>query len=129
MGNILNKTIVNYDNIKFVSYTFDQKYFYEISIEEFNIEVIKEKLILLNDNQVNDSLDNIIIVLEYIKQIETKEILEQVDGFLFEKHSNLPFLQIKNINAIKARRANNIKTDGFYYKCNLTKTFTYKIFF
>ncbi len=125
MGN----TIVNYDHIRFMNFSSEQKYFYEIQIEEFNIEEIKKKLISLNCQQINDSLDNIIFVLNYIQENEKLEMLCQIDGYIFEKFNYMPFLKIENINAKKHRRNNNITTDNFYYVCNLTKTFKYQGFF
>lgn len=112
-----------------MNFSSEQKYFYEIQIEEFNIEEIKKKLISLNCQQINDSLDNIIFVLNYIQENEKLEMLCQIDGYIFEKFNYMPFLKIENINAKKHRRNNNITTDNFYYVCNLTKTFKYQGFF
>ncbi len=125
MGN----TIVNYDHITFMNFSSKQKYFYEIQIEEFNIEEIKKKLVLLNCQPINNSLDNIIFILNYIQQNETIEILCQIDGYIFEKYNGLPFLKIENINAKKHRKYNNVSENTYYYICNLTKTFKYQSFF
>jgi hypothetical protein len=125
MGN----TIVNYDHITFMNFSSKQKYFYEIQIEEFNIEEIKKKLVLLNCQPINNSLDNIIFILNYIQQNETIEILCQIDGYIFEKYNGLPFLKIENINAKKHRKYNNVSENTYYYICNLTKTFKYQSVF
>jgi len=121
MGNTFNT--FNYKQIKFVNLDLKQNYIHKIEIDKFNIEDIKIKLILLNNNQITNLIDNVITVLKHIEKIENYDLLNNIDGYLFEKHNCIPFLQIININAQQNRKINNINTDGFYYLCNLNKTF------
>lgn len=121
MGNLFSTDFISNHRIRFIKTQIDTKYFNEIEVHSFNIEEIKNKL---NSIKISDQdFQNVIIVLEHIQKTENPDIISQIDGYLFEKFNYLPFLAIKITSAQQYRRDNNISNDGFYYSCNLTKTY------
>ncbi len=106
MGNILEP---NYDKLRFMRYSKPIKYLYEIHVSEFNVDIIADKLDIVDHEKAT-----IIKVLEHIQKTETPELLAQVDGYLFNKfHGAMPYLAIINTNAVHNREI--YKDDGYYY--------------
>ena len=115
---------IDYDKIRFVKEREPIKYLLEIYVNEFNIEIIKKELQLLllkeNNRGIDYFINDIVNVLTYIESTENSEMLEQVDGYLFNRlNGTMPYLAIINTSAPKKRREKNVSNDGFYYKYNL----------
>ena len=131
MGNLFTNIVTNFDYVRFQKSCPDDKYFFEIEIEEFDLNVIKEKLELLalnNNSSFGDkNVYYVMMVLEHINKQETTEMLQQINGYLFKKYYNAPLLAIRNINARKYQIKNGIDVSekcGYYYCCNLSNVFT-----
>ena len=121
MGNTINR-----DKIRFVKETKPINYLFEIRKPKFDkytiIEIRHELQLLLKtkNNGLEYYIDNIIDVLNHIELTEHTNILEQTDGYLFNRlNGSMPFVAIINTGAEAKRRENNVSSDGFYYKYNL----------
>jgi hypothetical protein len=103
------------------------EHFYTIEIEKFDkdeIENIKEKLYSLNSKDIMCEIPNIVMVLHYYIENESRNILSQMDGFLFEKFTS-PLLEIKNVNAKYVRNNMNNYMSLYAYKiCKLDKLYS-----
>ncbi len=125
MGNIH----ANFNYLYFNSHYLDEKYFFEIEFDKFDIDVIKQKLELLANNPSfgNKNMHNVLTVLNHIKSIEPIEMLQQINGYLFQIYGGAPLLAIRNTNAAKYQLKNGInviENHGYFYRCNLSKVFT-----
>ena len=114
MGNIFTLE-PDYYNIKFCQESIPIKYLYEIRVDGFHIDNIKTQINQIN-SLANDT-NTIIKVLEHIQNTETIAILEQVDGYLFNKfRGQMPYLAIINTSAVHKQCTNSMSSSGYYYK-------------
>lgn len=125
MGNVHT----NFNYLYFQNHFLDEKYFFEIDFDEFDIDIIKQKLELLANNPSfgNKNMHNVLTVLNHIKSIEHIEMLQQINGYLFQIYGGAPLLAIRNTNAAKYQLKNGInviENRGYFYRCNLSKVYT-----
>ncbi len=106
-----------------------EPYFYEVFINSIDLNDIQTQLELVSDKNnvfTPSQITKIMCVLNYIFENENVDILKQVDGYLFEKFNGLPLLAIINTSAKAAQNKYNTQRNdgvGYYYVCDLTKTF------
>lgn len=106
-----------------------EPYFYEVFINSIDLNDIQTQLELVSDKNnvfTTSQITKIMCVLNHIFENENVDILKQVDGYLFEKFNGLPLLAIINTSAKAAQNKYNTQRNdgvGYYYVCDLTKTF------
>ena len=106
-----------------------ETYFYEVFVNSIDLNDIKTQLELVSDKNnvfTTSQITKIMCVLNHIFENENVDILKQVDGYLFEKFNGLPLLAIINTSAKAAQNKYNTQRNdgvGYYYVCDLTKTF------
>ena len=125
MGNFFSPTNFSISFQKLVY----EPYFYEVFINSIDLNDIQTQLELVSDKNnvfTTSQITKIMCVLNHIFENENVDILKQVDGYLFEKFNGLPLLAIINTSAKAAQNKYNTQRNdgvGYYYVCDLTKTF------
>lgn len=98
----------------------DKKFYYKIEInnlKKVNTIEIEDKILSINDIEINRQIDKIIYIFNYYFDNNSKINLNNIDFYRFT-YNNINFLEIKNICSIKKKEYND--SEIYYEKvCNL----------